>query len=285
MLGSMGLLLALAVAEVGGFHTLAARLTALDPSLMSLYPPDLALGFPLYFAGFLAGGFGAIGAPHILVRSMAIESTEAIRKARWVYYAWFVPFYAAAILVALYARVLLPELGLGEQGAQAVATAEGALPELAKALMSDVLVGLMLAGLFSATMSTADSQLLSCSAAITQDLMPQLSASTVAAKAATALVTALALAIAITASDSVFALVLGAWSALGASLGPVLLLTVFRQPFPTWLGLAMMGVGLSVVTGWAYTPWSAAVFRLLPGLLAPLALYAVWRMLRRPSAA
>lgn len=285
MLGWMVLLLGAAMLEVGGPQQLHARLATIDPGLVRWFPPDLAVGFPLYFMGFVAGGVGAIGQPHILVRSMAISSAEEITQARRVYFAWFLPFYAAAVLVALYARVLVPELavapeGLGPEGVRQalVASSEGALPLLALALLPDVLVGLLLAGLFSATMSTADSQILACSAAVTQDIAPRWRSSTVASKVATLAVTAVALAIALTAGDGVFSLVLGAWSALGASLGPLLVLRVFDQRFPTWLGIAMMLAGLTTVTAWDLSPWAGDVFKLLPGLVVPTALYAVWRL-------
>lgn len=272
MLVSMVLVLVAAVAEVGGPADLLAALRAIDPSLTRLFPPDPALGFPLYFVGFLAGGFGAIGQPHILVRSMAIESAEQIPRARRIYFAWFVPFYAAAVLVALYARALLPELAAGD-----VAATEGALPALAQALLPDVFVGLMLAGLFSATMSTADSQILVCSAAVTQDVAPSLRDSTRASKVATLAVTGLALFIALTAGQGVFALVLGAWSALGASLGPLLVLRVFGHRVDRWLGLAMMISGFVTVRLWSGSPWGGDVYALLPGLLVPFGLWSVAR--------
>ena len=61
-------------------------------------------------------------------------------------------------------RLLLPEVNNFDS--------ELALPMLAQSLLPDVYVGLILAGLFAATMSTADSQILSCSAAITRDFKP-----------------------------------------------------------------------------------------------------------------
>ena len=59
---------------------------------------------------------------------------------------------------------------------------ELAMPEMARRLLPDVLIGLTLAGLFSATMSTADSQILVCSGAITQDINPNWKNSYVASK-------------------------------------------------------------------------------------------------------
>ncbi len=285
MLISIGLLLATSMWKVGAPPTLLDELRAIDPSLVKLFPTDLALGFGLYFAGFVAGGLGAIGQPHILIRSMAIEDARAIPRARRIYFAWFIPFYAAAVLLALYARVQLPELMVAPEGLTGtaaeeavVAATEGALPILSVALLPDVLVGLMLAGLFSATMSTADSQILACSAAVTQDVAPRWNTSTRASKVATLSVTLLALGIALSASEGVFALVLGAWSLLGASLGPILLARLTRLPLPTPLALAMMGSGLLTVVVWGYTPWSGDVFKLLPGLAVPLSIWAGWQL-------
>ena len=287
MLSSMILLLFVAMFRVGGFGALHARLAAIDPALVQWFPSSMNLGFPLYFLGFVAGGFGAIGQPHILVRSMAINSAREITRARLIYFAWFVPFYATAVLVALYARVLVPELAhvpAGVVGAQAhhsmVSATEGALPVLARALLPDPLVGLMLAGLFSATMSTADSQILACSAAVTQDIAPHWRNSTRASKLATLAVAAVAFSIALSANEGVFALVLGAWSALGASLGPILVLRVFGRRVPTWLGLCMMLSGSSRPPPGIGSPLAGDVFKLLPGLVVPFALYALWRITR-----
>jgi len=44
--------------------------------------------------------------------------------------------------------------------------------QLSMQLLPGVLVGVVLGGLFSATMSTADSQVLSCSASIAHDIFP-----------------------------------------------------------------------------------------------------------------
>lgn len=283
MLGSMALLLGFCVVDVGGPTTLLQLLGDQDPALLGLMPPDATLGMLPYLLGFVAGGFGAIGQPHILVRSMAITSAADIPRARLWYYAWFVPFYAAAIAVGLYARVAVPELlvppaGLTGAAAQAAVThaTEGALPALAVAMLPPALVGVMLAGLFSATMSTADSQVLACSAAVTEDALEG-RADRRLSKLATLAVTALALALALGASEGVFALVLAAWSYLGASLGPVLLVRIARQPLGQRTALAMIGCGLATIQLWKAFGPSGAVFALLPGILVPLALYGLAR--------
>ncbi len=275
MLGSMALLLVFASVHAGGPIALFLRLEAIDPALVQWLPTELALGFALYFLGFVFGGLGAVGQPHILIRSMAIRSADEIPRARRIYFAWFVPFSVAAVYAGLYARVLLPELLSGAGDAALAQAAENALPHLSMHLLPSVLIGLMLAGIFSATMSTADSQILSCSAAITQDIVPRYRESYAASKLATLGVTLLALTIALSASQGVFELVLIAWSALGATLGPLLVLRVFGRVPSASLSLAMLGSGLITVVWWGASDLADDVFKLLPGMLVPFCVYAV----------
>jgi len=283
MIASMAAIVASAWRHLGDPASLWRKLGEIDPALLEWFPSSLTLGFGLYFLGFCFGGFGAVGQPHILARSMAIESAEDIPRARRIYFAWFVPFSILAVTLGLYSRALLPELALGAESSAAVAVqrAELAFPRMALALLPDGAVGLVLAGLFSATMSTADSQVIACSAAITQDIVPRWRHSYAASKAATTFITLLALALAVSSADGVFDLVLSAWSLLGASLGPLVLLRVFGHRVSSMLGLTMMAAGLATVVWWESSPWSGAVFKLFPGMVVPLAIYVVTKITGR----
>lgn len=281
MIVSLALLLACAAWRVGGPSALFAALAQADPALVQWFPRDLRFGFATYLLGFVFGGLGVVGQPHILVRTMAIRSSEAITAARRVYFLWYVPFSAAAVATGLYGRVLLPDLLRGVPAADAAIAAERALPALAAQVLPDALLGTLLAGVFAATMSTADSQILACSAAVTQDVAPRYRTSYVASKVATLAVAALALTIALLANEDVFGLVLGAWSALGATLGPVLLVRLARLPLPTRRALSMMICGFSAQLLWAWSGLSAHAFELLPGMAAPLVLYAALELRSR----
>lgn len=196
--------------------------------------------------------------------------------------------------MGLYARVLIPDIAALPlaDGMNAAAATELAMPLLSQQLLPDLLVGLTLAGLFSATMSTADSQILVCSGALTQDINPRWSGSYAASKAGTLFVAGLALAIALFAGQGVFALVLIAWSVMGAGLGPVLILRVWRQPLSTTTALSMMAAGVLTVILWNASGLDGAVFKLLPGMTAAFAVYVVsilwpahWTVFRTPAAA
>ncbi len=273
MLASMLLLFGIALWELGGFAELWTGLEAIDPRLTDPVPADLRFGFALHVLGWMGAGFGVVGQPHIMVRAMAIRDSQQLRTARHIYFAWYVVFTAAATGVALACRVLLPDA--------AGFDAELALPTLSVRYLPGILVGLVLAGLFSATMSTADSQLLSCSAALTQDIFRRWRESYTAAKAGTVLVTAVVLGVAVFGHQNVFALVTMSWSALGAGLGPLMMVRVLRRPIGPPLAVAMMLGGLETVILWRYAlGFSDDVYEVLPGMLTGLLLYVVFRRKR-----
>lgn len=277
MVVAMSLLLATCVHQVGGVSDLFEALRSQDPELVNLVPQGLEFGLGLYVLGFVFGGVATIGQPHILIRFMAIDSATSIPKARNIYFVWFIFFSAAVVAVGLYARVLLPDLTAGLEGAALDAASESALPVLSVALLPSALIGVMLAGLFSATMSTADSQILSCSAAITQDVFPRLRTSYRAAKLATLGVAALALVIALSASSGVFALVMMAWAALGSAFGPLLVVRLAKWPLTDGLALLMMLSGIATVALWGASPYADAVYKVLPGIAVPTLIYTLAR--------
>ena len=283
MILAMAILLIAASFEIGSPVDVWSNLNAQDPELVTWFPNDLKFGFALYLLGMAFGGFGAIGQPHILVRFMAIRSVEGVQRAKWIYFLWFIPFFVASIAVGLYARAYMPDLTsipLTEGLTEFQAT-ELAMPEMARRLLPDVLIGLTLAGLFSATMSTADSQILVCSGAITQDINPAWKNSYFASKLATLAVTGIALSIALFAGQGVFSLVLIAWSALGAGLGPALMLRLLGIQLSSLVITLMMMAGVGAVIAWNAIGLDGDVFKLLPGMVASFLMWPIGGMMQR----
>ncbi|MGJ3248506.1 MAG: sodium/proline symporter [Elainellaceae cyanobacterium] len=272
MMGSMLLLSVVAIVSSGGMSELWSQLNAIDPSLTGLFPPDLKFGFVPFVMAWTIAGFGVVGQPHIMVRAMAIESAERVGDARNIYVLFNALFSIAATIVGLTSRVLLPELGVGGD-------VELALPELAATLLPAVLVGLVLVGLFSATISTADAQLLSCSAALTQDIFPQASKSYMLAKLGTLATAAIILVIALLSTDNVFVLVTFSWAALAASLGPLMVVRVFQLPVNPKVAIAMMMVGIATALIWRVgLHLSGDIYEVLPGMIASTLVYLIGRL-------
>ncbi|WP_293141244.1 hypothetical protein [Okeania sp. SIO3I5] len=185
--------------------------------------------------------------------------------------------YAAAFGIGLTTRALLPDLMISSDP-------ELALPYLSIELLPAVLVGLMLAGLSSATISTADSQVLSCSAALSQDLVPSAAHSYGKVKIATLLVTVIVLAIALTGNKNVFDLVIFSWSVLACGNGPLLVLRVWQKPVTVPVAITMMIIGIIVSMIWKLgLNLSSAIYEVLPGMAAGFIVYGISDFLIKPK--
>ncbi|MEB3830871.1 sodium/proline symporter [Phormidium sp. CCY1219] len=270
MFAMMGLLV-LSIAACGGVGELWSQLESIDPLLVNPSPSNLEFGTLFFVLGWVASGLAVLGQPHILVRAMAIDSAENIGLSRNLYLISYTLFSAAAIGVGLTARVLMPQLMVAGRDP------ELALPLLSVELLPAVLVGVILAGLFAAVISTTDSQILSCSAALTQDLFPKAAHSYKMAKIGTVTATAVILAIALAGNQNVFMLALLGWSTLGSTFGPLLLVRVFRLPLNPIVAIAMMVVAIATTLIWRFgLNWSNNVIETLPAMIAPTLVYAIY---------
>ena len=264
MIGALLLLFLTTISAGGGVGNIFSDLEQIDLNLVALFPRDLPWGFLPFFIGWLVAGFGAVGQPHIVVRAMALDSAENMNKARDIRTICGIVTAFTAIFIGLAGRVLLPTLN----------DPELALLDLSQNLLPGILVGVILAGLFAATISTADSQILSCSAALTQDLFPGLAKSYRFAKIGTLVVTAIVLVIALANNESVFGLITFAWSILASGLGVLLILRCFEKPVSTVLAIAIMLVGIAVSMIWKLgLGYSGAVYEVFPGMAAGFLVY------------
>ena len=277
MLAAMSVLFAVGVMELGGPAATVEQLRTV-PGFLDWFPDDLlfpgALGMGLFVLGWMFAGFSVVGQPHVMVRFMALDNPHHMWRARVWYYGYFTLFYALATGVGLLSRLYLPELGSYDP--------ELALPNMALQLLPEIFVGMILAGIFAATMSTADSLVLSCSAALTHDLLPRRLENPWQMKGATALVTALALAIALGEPRSVFSLVILAWSTLASAFAPLLTMYALGRRISEGGAILAMVLGAATALIWRYLDWHGDVYEGLPGILAGLLVIA---LLSRPRAA
>jgi sodium/proline symporter len=199
----------------------------------------------------LSWGFGYLGQPHLLIRFMAIKSSKDIMIARKIAIAWAFPAIIGAFFVGIVALLYFgPSYFL-------TVDAEKAMPLLAKHIMPPLIAGLFISGAVSAMMSTADSQLLVSSSAITEDflyktsLKGKLGDNPVRINRLVVIIIGLiAYGIAIFSefnNRSIFGIVSYAWSGLGSAFGPVLLLSLW------WKKINRNGVLVGIFTGFFVT--------------------------------
>lgn len=279
MIFAMGLLMFYAVDSAGGWSATISKLNNVSDNYMNWFPelPSVLSwsGIPLFVLGWMFAGFGVIGQPHIMVRYMTMDSADNIKKVRKYYYSWFTAFYMMAVMVGLLARIVLvtdskfdPEL---------------ALPTMSMELLPDYFVGIMLAGIFAATISTADSLVISCTSAVTNDLFPRLKHHYKATKAVTLSIAFLAVLFALSGQRSVFELVVYTWAVLGTAFGPLLTMIVFGKSPGEVRSLITMVVGVGVTLLWDYLSYDKYVYSMLPGMVAGFLAYFITGFLDKPK--
>jgi len=268
MIFSMGLLLVTAISSLGGVSNAIDQMSAIE-GFMDWFPKDLALpglaGGILFAISWMFAGLSVIGQPHVMVRFMALNDASKMRQARLWYYSWYLIFYSMATAIGLLSRIYLIDTGTFD--------AELALPTMAQQLLSPAFVGLILAGIFAATMSTADSLILSCSAALTHDLLPHKIENTHLLKVGTVFITIAALIWALVNSQSVFSLVIMAWSGLASAFAPLLIVLCLGKEPSQNRSLFAVFIGLGVSLLWRYIGLNDTIYEGMIGIIAGLSVF------------
>lgn len=203
--------------------------------------------------GGLSWGLGYMGQPHLLVRFMSIKDPGKIKTGRKIAIAWAIPAFVGAIFIGL--------VGLAIYGQGQFADVEKIMPHLATSLLPAWLAGFFISGAIAAMMSTADSQLLVITSSVIEDFYHKTLGKDVSTSSLLHLSRIITIAVgvfgtvvALTSKKLIFALVSYAWSGLGSSFGPALLLML------KWKRTTKQGVLAGMLTGsistivWANVP-------------------------------
>ena len=277
MIIAMFLMVFFGIEKLGGFSSFINQLHEVSPDYMKWFPStnfsEFYIAPYMFIIGWFFSGLGVIGQPHVMVRFMAIDNTKNIPKTRIYYYTWYTLFYSLTILAAFVARLLVPETNNLDP--------ELALPTLALNLLPEFFVGLVLAGIFAATMSTADSQILACTASITNDLLLNKKNNYFINKLVTLIVTVFVVTIAINDNKNVFNLVLMSWSTLACCFSPLLIVNSLQQKVSEFLSLMMMIIPLITLLLWRYFGLSEFIYEVAPGIVSGILTFFVFKLFRK----
>ncbi len=279
MIIGSSLLCYVAMQEVGGLSGLHDGLASQNANLTSIVPADLNFGVSLWIFAFFLGGLSVAGQPQVVTRVMTLGTDEDRKTAMIWFFAWQTPFLLLMVIIGLASRVVFsgadfdPELGL---------------PMLAMETLGPFWVGLILASIFAATMSTADSQVLACTAAFTDDIMPQISQDHKKTKIVTLVIAAFATMISIfglyvPGGDSVFALVVLAVYGLGSIFVPILIIRWAGYSPDTNHTMAMMTTALITVILWSISGFGDDIFPSVPGMGAAFITHFLMNQIRSPD--
>lgn len=265
MIVAMAIMMISSVNHFGGLSAVLDNLNQID-AYMNWFPSDLLVpgisGLFLFVLAWLFAGLSVIGQPHIMVRFMSLNESNKIKEAKIYYYIWFTAFYAMATAVGLLARIYFTEVNSFD--------AELALPSMAKDLLHPALSGLILAGIFAATMSTADSLVLSCSATLSNDFFNKKLSQAWQYKLSTLLVVAFSLLLALNSSDSVFNIVIFAWSGLASAFAPLLIFLSLGNKASEGLSISAVIIGFMTALLWREFDLHLHIYEGLPGIIMGL---------------
>ena len=271
MVVGMILLMLAGIHFYGGVNETVSRLSEVSPVYLNWMPDRSHFYIVLFIFGWLVAGFTVIGQPHIVIRFMSLNHESNINRMRLFYYGWYTLFFTATIIVGLLSRIVIPEV----EGFDA----ELALPNMAIALLPHIIVGLILAALFAATMSTADSQILACSASITRDIFQNSPHTLGITKLTTFIVLVTAVAIALSNNETVFSLVLDAWGMLASAFVPLVVLYSLGKKVSERVGICMIAIGPLVFALWNQLNLGDIIYSVVPGVFSGIAVYLIARSL------
>ena len=242
-------IIALGIAATNNIHIAEAIAQANYTVPLNIGTVKQATGGLLILNG-LSWAFGYTGQPQLLTRMMAMRSNKETQQSRWLAIAWTLLAYTGAFLIGIIGYRLVQGGLLGEAASSVAADSEKIMPIMVMTLLNPILAGILLSGAVSAMMSTASSQLMVVSSSMTEDFYLHITKKKIEEKRMLFLNKILTLAVglvgfilAITMEDTVYGLVSYAWSGIGASFGPAIVLLIF------WKRLSRAGVFASLITG------------------------------------
>jgi sodium/proline symporter len=277
------------VAEIGGFGETFNKLAAVDPHYLDMFRSVNGGGTLSIIAivSSMAWGLGYFGQPHILARFMAIESKDAIKKARIIAMVWVVLSLIASVLVGVLGRVYYTEI---------LTDPEKIFMFSVDSLFIPVIAGILLAAILAASMSTADSQLLVTASSISEDIFKKYIKKDATdtemiwiGRFAVVVIAVIAVFLAFDPSSSVFGLVSYAWAGLGASFGPLIIVSLFWSRANKWGAIAGMISGAVTVILWKQlagisTSAIFGLYEIVPAfLISIISIYIVSNLTEAPS--
>ena len=240
-------------------------------------------------ASLMAWGFGYFGQPHILARFIGIRSVKDVPGARRIGMSWMILCLVLSVSIGLMGigyNIINPMDGVsGPDGNK-----ERIFLSMVSALFNPVFSGFLLAAVLAAVMSTADSQLLVLTSALTEDL-PFFNRFDDNQKAWISRFGVVGFAIiaywiASSSGGTILAMVGYAWGGFGATFGPLIILSL------VWRGTTKAGALAGMIAGAAtifivknYIKIEGEYFyELLPGfIIAFIAIILVSLITAKPS--
>jgi len=215
-------------------------------------------------------GLGYFGQPHILTKFMGIRQASEMWKAKYVGISWLITALAAATVVGLIGIVLFSQASVDPQQI---------ILKIVKTSLSPLFVALVLCAILAATTNVMAAHILVVASNISEDLYKCVlnrNASSnrllFISRFSMILIALVSGSIAFFKPTSIYNLVLYAWSGLGASFGPLVLLSLFSKKVNKYGAFAGIFVGGITSAIWPYWDnlYSLGIDPIIPAFISSL---------------
>lgn len=257
--------------NVGGIQAIMKGALQRGVSL-SLFPDFSLYGILSILLNPFAWCLGYFGMPHVLTKFMGSADAQQLHKAKYVGVTWQLLATSSAVAVGL--------VGLAYFTHGVPGKPEFIFIEMAKSLFNPWLAGVVLCAILAATISTVDSQLLVLASIVAQDFYKNiLNKKATTAQVITIYQYALVCAafigfiIAWNEESSIMALVKYAWSGLGSSFGPLMILSLYSTRINKFGAIAGIITGALVSASWQFfNPYitTMTIYSIVPGFVSGL---------------
>lgn len=241
--------------SIGNAGSILDGLVAIDPGLVNMWGTG---GFNLMNLSIVIGmaliGLGFLGSPQVFARLIAIRSESQINRGRWVAILFTILVDFSAVSIGVLGRYVFTTQGV-EPDAVLGNGAQNVLPELVEYTFPPWIVGLYVAAVLSAIMSTVSSLLVMAAGALTHDIYekiynPVLSDSDAAkmCRRITIILAICSLGLAVlvsvlSPSRTIFWFVIFGWAGIAATFCPMIILSLFWSRFTERAAIASMATG------------------------------------------
>ena len=225
LLGVIVFIPILILIQIGGMESVmdAARAKHLTTTLI----PDSPLTFWHMCSAALGWGLGYFGQPHIITKFMGIRQVSDMKKAKYVGISWMTIALFAATIVGLIGIYTFP---------QGLADPQQVILDIVKGTLPSIFAGLVLCAILAATTNVMAAQILVVASNLSEDYYKKLfrhyatpKELLLVSRLSVVFIALVAFCIAFFKISTIYTLVLYAWSGLGASFGPLIILSLFLK--------------------------------------------------------
>ena len=219
----------------------------------SLFPDFKVVTLFHLLLSALGWGLGYFGQPHILTKFMGIRQVRDLKKAKYLGISWQAIALTAATLIGLIGIYTFP------QGLASATEQEKIVLYLVQETLPPFFAGLVLCAILAATTNVMAAQILVVASNLSEDFYKRIVRRRAGpvellwiSRSSVIFISSIAFLVAFFQISSIYELVLYSWSGLGASFGPLTLLSLYRKDINRYGAFTGILSGGLIAAIWPY---------------------------------